>query len=66
MLSQYPDINKAKEYLTILKKVKNGKEASIICIYNKVKEQFDSLITTHCLTSEIQDHCDAIPHSHIY
>ena len=26
MLSQYPDINKAKEYLIILKKAKNGKK----------------------------------------
>ena len=66
MLSQYPDINKAKEYLTILKKAKNGKKASIICLYNEVKEQFDSLVTTHRLSSEIQERCDAISHDHIY
>ena len=66
MLSQHPDINKAKECLTILKKAKNGKKASIICLYNEVKEQFDSLVTTHPLTSEIQERCDAISHYHIY
>ena len=65
-LSQYPDINKAKEYLTILKKAKNGKKASIICSYNEVKEQFDSLFTTHRLTSAIQERCDAISHDHVY
>ena len=66
MLSQYPDINKAKEYLTFLKKAKNGKKASIICLYNEVKEQFDSLVTTHGLTSGIQERCDAISQDHIY
>ena len=62
MLSQYPDINKAKEYLTILKKAKNGEKASIICLYNEFKEQFDSLVTTNCLTSEIQERC--VPRSY--
>ena len=66
MLLQYPDINKAKGYLTFLKKAKNGEKASIICLYNEVKEQFDSLVTTHNLSSEIQECCDAISHDHIY
>ena len=65
MLLQYPDINKAKGYLTFLKKAKNGKKASIICLYNEVKEQFDSLVTTH-LSPEIQECCDAVSHDHIY
>ena len=43
-----------------------GKKASIICLYNKVKEQFDSPITTHHLSSEIQERCDAISLNHIY
>ena len=66
MLSQYSDTNKAKEYLTILKKAKNGEKASIICLYNEFKEQFDSLVTTYLLTSETQKHCDAFSHYHIY
>ena len=66
MLSQYSDINKAKEYLTILKKAKNGKKVCIIFLYNEVKEQFDILVTTHRLTSEIQERCDTISHDHIY
>ena len=43
-----------------------GEKASIICLYNEVKEQFDSLVTTNHLISEIQGCCDAISHDHIY